>query len=157
MKGKGGHAGAQTRSSRVIGVRALLCGALLYCGALGGLASPGVSSPGTGFTGDYWYRIVNGSYTVVGPGGGEVTGEHHSYGFNSTTNISQSNNGFVRAFVVNQSGGNVVAADAFGYNLARACVHGSYPNCVDTDGWTGYARTENRSNINLRLKGHGVY
>jgi hypothetical protein len=127
----------------------------VFCGAAVG--APLGHSQGTGFTGDFWYRIVGGNYTVVGPSGLESTAEYHSYGFNSATNISASNNGYVQSQIYNMSNAGALAAEAYGYNLARACVHGSYPNCTDTDGWSGLGYIFNRSSVNLRLKGHGVY
>jgi hypothetical protein len=138
-------------------LRSMLAAAAILCGTMAGLPAPGATSPGTGFTGDYWYRLVGGEFTVPCGGCSENAAQHHSYGFNSATNISQSANGFVRAQVYNLSNAGVLAATADGYNLARACVHGTFPNCVDTDGWTGSAWIFNRSNVNLRLKGHGVY
>jgi hypothetical protein len=136
--------------------RFALAGVIVFFGAAVAVPPWGYSQ-GTGFTGDTWYWIANGNYTVVTPGSGEWTGVHHSYGFNSTTNISASNNGYVASYIINQTPTTRTAAEAYGYNLARACVHGTYPNCTDTDGWTGYARTKNQSSVNLRLKGHGVY
>lgn len=115
------------------------------------LAPSQAQAQGTGFTGDYWWCDC-----VVGPDGDRWSPERHSYGFSSTTNISLSAQGYVAARIWN----GVTERDAaitYGYNLARACVHGTYPNCTDTDGWYGEGIVWNRSSVNLRLRGHGVF
>jgi len=112
---------------------------------------------GTGFEGDFWYVIVNGNYTVPSPGQWYSASEHHSYGFNSVKNISINNNGYVGGEIRNLSNNNALAASGSAYNFVRMCVHGTYPNCTDTDGWTGAAWEGNNSNVNLRMQSHGVY
>lgn len=121
---------------------------LLIVAAL--VAPSQASAQGTGFTGDFWYWNQP---TCIGCT--QYSPEAHSYGFNSATNTSQSAVGYVGSEIWNNAVG--LAASAYGYNLARACVHGTYPNCVDTDGWSGQGGVANRSNVVLRIKGHGVF
>lgn len=105
---------------------------------------------GTGFTGEIWYGgfAFSSLQYAYAP-------ENHSYGFNSATNIG-STNGYVGAGIQNLDNGNT-AAWAVGYNLVRVCVHGTYPNCIDTDGWTGAAFIQNNQQATLTIQGHGVY
>jgi len=105
---------------------------------------------GTDFTGEIYYG---------GPGfaplGYEYASEVHSYGFNSARNGSAFSK-YIGAGIRNFDNGNI-AAHGFGFDLVRVCVHGTYPNCRDTDGWAGGAWVENGSNYTITIEGHGVY
>lgn len=115
--------------------------------------SPRAGAQGTGFTGEIYYG--GGVYPPRSPFDGPI--ENHSYGFNSATNISQTARGPVFSGIGRVSDG-VLLAWASANDLARVCVQGTYPNCVDTDGWTGYVEIANDSfTTSLRIQGHGVY
>lgn len=136
----------QARLRRCAAVAGVAAAAL----ALG--AAPGLGWPGTGFNGELYYG---------GPGfqylGYQWTPENHSYGFNSARNLS-GGNVYVSAAIKNLDNGQFPALGS-GFDLVRVCVHGTYPNCVDTDGWTGSARIQHNdsSKGTITLEGHGVF
>lgn len=109
---------------------------------------------GTGFTGDLYY--ANGVY---GPRSPLVWAtEIHSYGFNSATNTSQTARGAVLTVIDDSQDSNGWMAWADCNDVCRVCVHGTYPNCTDTDGWSGRVAVANDSfTTNLRIQGHGAY
>lgn len=115
------------------------------------MASPASAYPGTGFTGELWYGSA--SYRTLDY---EYASVYHSYGFNSGTAIGGSS-GFIQVGIRNFDNGNTAAMGS-GHDHVRVCVHGSYPNCVDTDGWTGGAWILNAdSRWAMTIQGHGVY
>ncbi len=108
---------------------------------------------GTGFTGDIYY--ANGVY---GPMSAlQWAPEWHSYGFNSAKNTSQTARGQVLT-VIDDDWNDGWKAAAWCNDLCRVCVHGTYPNCTDTDGYSWRVAVANNSTTtNLRIQGHGAY
>jgi hypothetical protein len=143
---------ARSRASRQRRIAALVATVVVAClvAALSVLVQD-ARAQGTGFSGDVYY-----ANNVFEPGTGWGADPVHSYGFNSATNTSISARGYVRATIWNLDTGTIAATSA-GSDLARTCVIGTYPNCTDTDGWSGEAWVYNNAQVNLRIEGHGVY
>lgn len=107
---------------------------------------------GTGFTGDLYY--ANGVYGPMSPL--QWAPEVHSYGFNSANNTSQTARGQVLT-VIDDEWDDGWQAFAWCNDFCRVCLHGTYPNCTDTDGFSWRAAVANNSGVNLRIQGHGAY
>ncbi len=133
---------------RLIGVPGFIA-LFAIAGALA-FSAQGASGQGTGFTGD-----INYTCNVLPPGFACGPTALHSYGFNSA-HYSGNGRWTIGTIITDTPLGTYSAFVSEPTRIARVCTNGTYPNCIDSDGWAGHVWVETHVYTHT-VDGHGVY